>query len=97
MRKFKCTNKRCQHIATFTLPNENDHHPKCIVCNSVMIDFESIIRQDMHERMLQNIKSFGIKGTLQIIDNLFGHNINTRCAYRKILHETVAKFNLEEK
>jgi len=94
MRKFKCINKHCQHIASFSLPNEADHHPICPCCGSIMIDFEKVIMDDIYARMYKNIEAYGIESTLKMIDNIFS-NAKTRCAYRKILHETIAKFNLQ--
>jgi len=93
MRKFKCIN--CHHVASFS--SSNEEYPKCIVCDSLMLDIIKAIEDDEYAKMYKNIEYFGIDGVIQKIDEHFGKMPLTRCAYRKILHETVARYNLNKR
>jgi len=92
--KFKCTKKHCKHEGHFDNIG-HEEYPLCPVCESPMLNMEKIVEDDSINKMLKNINHYGIDGTFKAIDRNIRNPLQ-RIAYRKILQNTIKKWNLKE-
>lgn len=96
MNKYICHNKRCKHEF---YSSEDKPIIRCPICSYEILNVAKVINEDnllFIESMFQNIQTYGIRGTFDMIDKCY-HQAIVRSRVRKIFFESLAILHKEFK